>query len=131
MYVLIVHTRICTLLFTCTYTLIHNDSSADQEKKKYVTPEWKLVAPKEGEPQQKEVGGKTYYFCPHFNRGKGMWALHKPSEHKSDWRSQDKGTKPNKEAESTSKSSLKSVSLEIQILNPKKMMVLQLKFISH
>ena len=111
--------------------MIHNDSSADQEKKKYVTPEWKLVAPKEGEPQQKEVGGKTYYFCPHFNRGKGMWALHKPSEHKSDWRSQDKGTKPNKEAESTSKSSLKSVSLEIQILNPKKMMVLQLKFISH
>ena len=40
-------------------------------------PEWKKVAPKDGEAKEKEVDGRTYYWCTKCRGGKGMWALHK------------------------------------------------------
>ena len=58
----------------------------DKEKKKWTTPEWKLQKPKPGEAQEKVVNGRTYYFCPKCNKGNGMWTLHKPSDHKDNWK---------------------------------------------
>ena len=63
------------------------------KKRKWVTPEWKLTKPKLNEPHEKVVNGRTYYFCPKCNKGDGMWALHKPSDHKDNW----KVSKPEKE----------------------------------
>jgi hypothetical protein len=48
-----------------------------QRLKETRIPDWKKVAPKEDEPTQKVVEGRTYYWCKHCRQGKGMWALHK------------------------------------------------------
>ena len=59
-----------------------NNSRGNKFKdKKY---EFKHIAPKAGEPHEKEVNGKTCYYCdkPHGKEGVPMWTLHEPSEHK-------------------------------------------------
>jgi hypothetical protein len=40
-------------------------------------PAWKKQSPKDDEPTEKEVDGRTYYWCTKCRDGKGMWALHK------------------------------------------------------
>ena len=54
-----------------------NDNESRKSRKRYITPEWKKIAPKDGEPKVKENDGKTYYWCTKCNRGEGMWAMHK------------------------------------------------------
>jgi hypothetical protein len=49
----------------------------DRYAEKYA---WKLIAPATGEPTTKEVGKKTYHFCPHHNSGAGAWVIHLPSK---------------------------------------------------
>ena len=66
-----------------------NESKANdnkESKKRFKVPEWKLQPPKDGEPREKLVEGKTYYWCLHCNKNEGMWVLHKPEDHKSDWK---------------------------------------------
>jgi hypothetical protein len=72
----------------------HKDDSksslSDEDKLKRKDgkiPDWKKVPPKEGESKIKEYNDKTYYYCGKCRDGKGMWALHKESEHKHDFRS--------------------------------------------
>ena len=50
---------------------------ADRYAEKYA---WKLIPPACGEPTTKEVGSKTYHFCPHHNNGAGAWVIHLPSK---------------------------------------------------
>ena len=45
-------------------------------KDKRAKPEWMLVAPKEGEPQNKTVKDKPFWWCPKHN----AWVRHPPSE---------------------------------------------------
>jgi hypothetical protein len=45
-------------------------------KGKYNPPAWKLKPPKPNEKNNKEVEGRTYWWCPNHK----MWTLHKPSE---------------------------------------------------
>ena len=58
------------------------EKSKNKENKRQPPSAWKMIAPKDGEPVQKEVNKKTYYWCPHepFDR-KPMWTLHKPEDH--------------------------------------------------
>jgi hypothetical protein len=56
-------------------------------------PAWKKVAPKDGEPTQKEVDGRTYYWCTKCRDGKGMWALHKTHDTNFNPRSSKKDDK--------------------------------------
>ena len=37
------------------------------------------MAPKQGEPHEKIVNGRNYYWCPNHQKH-GMWATHKPAE---------------------------------------------------
>ena len=59
-------------------------NKSNRKKTKRKEYEFKCVAPKDGEPHEKEVNGKTYYYCdkPHGSEGVPMWALHKPQDHK-------------------------------------------------
>jgi hypothetical protein len=57
------------------------------KRKESKIPDWKKVAPKEDEPKEKANNDKTYYWCGKCRNGKGMWALHKESEHKFDFKS--------------------------------------------
>ena len=63
-----------------------NNEDKEKEEKKWVTPEWKMEKLKSGEAHEKVVNGRTYYFCPKCNKGNGMWTLHKPADHKDDWK---------------------------------------------
>ena len=65
---------------------VSEDEKETDKKRKWTTPEWKLVKPKLNEPNEKVVNGRTYYFCPKCNKGNGMWTLHKPSDHKDNWK---------------------------------------------
>ena len=56
-------------------------------------PDWKKVAPKNGEPKTKVVDGKTYHFCKHCRNGEGMWALHKEADHNPDYKAPSSQTK--------------------------------------
>ena len=53
-----------------------------QKKQRCQHDPWKFEAPKEGEPKEKVMSGKTYHWChkEHLD-GKPMWALHKPEDH--------------------------------------------------
>ena len=82
-----------------------NDNSSDdkkeddaEKKKKYDSkiPAWKLIAPSSSDPKTKEVDGKTYHFCRKCRKGEGMWALHKESEHRDDFKNKKKGGNDNK-----------------------------------
>ena len=46
---------------------------------------WRKIAPKENEPQQKELEGIKYNYCATCRGGKGLWTrgegIHKTSEH--------------------------------------------------
>ena len=55
----------------------------NKEKKKGGYPEWKTIAPKEGEPTTKTVDGKEFHFCTKCRGGKGLWARHKEKDHKN------------------------------------------------
>ena len=56
-----------------------SDSGKLGDEKK--TP-WYWVAPKNGEPNSKKVGDKTYYWCPNHGKG-GKWVRHKPKDCKT------------------------------------------------
>ena len=63
-----------------------NESTDDKEKKRDMKiPSWKKEGPKSGESKTKEKDGKTYHWCNKCRGGKGLWALHKVVEHKSDF----------------------------------------------
>ena len=49
--------------------------SKDRKQKKE-KPDWMTKKPSEGEPKQKKVGGKQYYWCPNHQ----AWTRHSPSE---------------------------------------------------
>ena len=54
------------------------DKSGSKPKKKLRnTPEQKKIAPQDGEPKEKEIDGRKYYWCPKCCKGEGMWAMHK------------------------------------------------------
>ena len=62
--------------------------SGKQGEKGYA--EWKTTLPKNGEPQEKTVKGRNYFWCP--NHGKaGLWVAHKPAECKLKDERQDGG----------------------------------------
>jgi hypothetical protein len=70
-----------------------SDPSSQQEKtkrKESKIPEWKKEAPTNDDPHEKEVDGRTYYWCSKCREGKGMWALHKESEHTNNFRGNNK-----------------------------------------
>jgi hypothetical protein len=60
-------------------------------------PDWKKQAPKTGESKTKNSNDKTYYWCGKCRGGKGLWALHKESEHKDFFKSKSKDKKEGKE----------------------------------
>ena len=62
------------------------NSKKEGEKKKYEKAAWMTKAPTEGQPKEKTVNDKKYYWCPTHN----AWVRHKPSECKG------KGYKPPK-----------------------------------
>lgn len=49
-------------------------------------PKWKKTQPSEDDDKTKEVDGRTYHWCAKCRKGQGMWALHKESDHKSDYK---------------------------------------------
>jgi hypothetical protein len=63
------------------------------KKKDAKIPDWKKIPPKEGEKKTKEKDSKTYYWCSKCRNGKGMWALHKESDHKFSFKSNNKDKK--------------------------------------
>jgi hypothetical protein len=75
-----------------------------QRLKETRIPDWKKVAPKEDEPTQKVVEGRTYYWCKHCRQGKGMWALHKVH----DFKFKPNGPKSGKDTDKSSKVSFSS-----------------------
>ena len=54
------------------------------EQKALLKDEFKFVAPKSGQPHEKEANGKTHCYCdtPHGIEGTPMWTLHKPGDYK-------------------------------------------------
>jgi hypothetical protein len=75
-----------------------NLSVEDRLKRKDAKiPDWKKVAPKEGEPKSKSKDDKTYYWCTKCRYGKGMWALHNDAAHKTDFKSDTPKTNQEKE----------------------------------
>ena len=60
-----------------------NDLTPEERLKRYESriPDWKKIPPKDGEPDTMEKNGKTYHYCRKCRDGKGLWALHKTSEH--------------------------------------------------
>jgi hypothetical protein len=61
----------------------------DEEKakrKESKIPDWKKVAPKEGESNSIEKDGRTYFWCTKCRDGKGMWALHSTEQHTSNFK---------------------------------------------
>jgi hypothetical protein len=60
------------------------DLSPEERQKRYEAriPDWKKIAPKEGEPTTIVKNGKTYHWCTKCRNGKGMWALHTTEEHR-------------------------------------------------
>ena len=58
-----------------------NKKIKKKEKKSEVDKyAWKDKPPKDGAPNTRQWGGKTYHWCLNHNAGKGKWVLHKPSE---------------------------------------------------
>ena len=85
-------------------------SNTDKEKKKRVRgdsriPEWKKKAPEKGEPKEKVVDGKTYYWCTECRNGKGMWALHKVHDSNYRKRAAPDDTPPTNESKGSAKPS--------------------------
>jgi hypothetical protein len=73
-------------------------SSTEDKQKKYddKIPDWKKLAPKDGESTTKNVDGKTYHYCKKCRCGKGMWVLHKESDHTDNYANKSKGNKKDK-----------------------------------
>ena len=67
-----------------------NNSSPNTKGKDRKYPAWKYVAPSSGDKQTKEVGNKTYHWCPHHK----LWSLHKPTECRLAKSNSDGGTPP-------------------------------------
>ena len=67
-------------------------------------PEWKKIEPKDNDPTQKVVDGRTYHWCKLCRQGNGMWALHKV--HDSNFK--PNGSKYEKESEKSPKVSFSS-----------------------
>ena len=72
-------------------------SPSASNRKAFSYPEWRLVAPADGEPTTKEVEGKTYHWCSkdHGRTKGGLWGNHKEEDHK-DPRSSSDGAKEKK-----------------------------------
>jgi hypothetical protein len=47
----------------------------EKNSKKNAKFAWKYEAPKEGQPNEKEIKGVKWYFCPHHGE-KGAWVKH-------------------------------------------------------
>jgi hypothetical protein len=76
------------------------DKLSDAEKlkrKDAKIPDWKKKAPTSGASKTLEKDGKTYYWCGKCRSGKGLWALHKESDHKDDFKSKSKEKKDKKQ----------------------------------
>jgi hypothetical protein len=61
----------------------------DEEKlkrKEAKIPDWKKQAPKKGESKTMVKDGKTYHHCMKCRGGKGLWALHKESDHRDNFK---------------------------------------------
>ena len=56
---------------------------------------WKSQAPKQGEPQQKTVNAKKWFWCQKCNNGKGRWTLsHGTAQHRSDLTQKKQNNQP-------------------------------------
>jgi hypothetical protein len=66
--------------------------SPEERQKRYEDriPEWKKVAPIDGEPKTITKKDKKYHWCTKCRNGKGMWALHTTEEHKGNSYSKQK-----------------------------------------
>ena len=53
-----------------------SNGNNSKPKNSYVVPEWKKEAPKAGEPKEKMVGNRKFYWCVKCRNGQGMWAMH-------------------------------------------------------
>ena len=62
-----------------------NESGSTNKKTGWKISEWKKIAPKDGEPKEKEVNGKNYWWCAKCRQGEGMWARHKEQDHKENF----------------------------------------------
>ena len=69
------------------------DPKKQRRSKDSRIPDWKKVPPKQSEKHEKVVEEKTYYWCKHCREGKGMWALHKESEHNHDYKAPSRNSK--------------------------------------
>ena len=58
-----------------------------ETRKSYEPPAWTLIAPKEGEPKEKTVESKKWFWCPTHNK----WTRHSPQECKGLAPKGDKG----------------------------------------
>jgi hypothetical protein len=74
-------------------------SDAEKWKKKDAKiPDWKKKAPAPSASKTMEKDGKTYYWCWKCRgAGKGLWALHKESDHKDDFKFESKEEKDMKQ----------------------------------
>ena len=70
-------------------------SNTSKLQKKNGKPKWMMVKPKVGDPNQKVVNNKTYYWCP---KHQG-WGIHKPEDCRGKGGIQ--GTKPKDNPEAT------------------------------
>ena len=53
-----------------------SNGNNSKPKNSYVVPEWKKEAPKAGEPKEKMVGNRKFYWCVKCRNSQGMWAMH-------------------------------------------------------
>ena len=58
------------------------EKGSNSQQKPY--PEWKIVPPGTGQPKQKKVNDRQYYWCTHHRDGKGLWCAHKPEVHEKE-----------------------------------------------
>ena len=65
--------------------MIDASSTSNKTKRKEI-PEWKKQPPAEGEPKEKMVNNRQYYWCAKCRAGQGMWAMHKEQEHQDDFK---------------------------------------------
>ena len=91
----------------------NNSVNRNRNNSNKKTP-WYYQAPKEGEPNTKDVNNKTYYWCP--NHGKqGKWVRHKPTECKAT--GQKNNNSNNQKDDNADKPSLKVNSLAAVVDN--------------
>ena len=78
-------------------------SGSTTTKTRWPIPEWKKVAPKDGEPKEKEANGKNYFWCSKCREGEGMWVLHKEQNHRGPQVQKEANEKSNNKTQSSAK----------------------------